>query len=74
MDNLENLIDCRGLACPEPLIRVKEALKKHQSSGKVSILLSSATAKDNVVRLVKKMGWNPEIIKIEDGYRLIATK
>ncbi len=67
---MSQVIDCRGLACPEPIIRVKNELKEE----KAEVLLSSVTARDNVIRTVEKMGWKVIVEKNEDGYKLLLQK
>ena len=44
---MAELIDCRGLSCPEPVLQVRRAL---QETGEktLHVLVSSAVARDNV--------------------------
>jgi tRNA 2-thiouridine synthesizing protein A len=49
-------IDVRGLSCPQPALRTSEAL--HQLAGGVlEVLLDSGTARDNVIRIAERAGW-----------------
>lgn len=41
-------IDCRGLVCPEPVIRTKKALEQHPEG--VSVLLDDGAPRENVSR------------------------
>ncbi len=67
-------IDCRGLACPEPAIKVSSELKKDKESEKMVVLLSSVTARDNVIRIAQKMGWTIEKAENEEGCHLHLTR
>ena len=42
------LIDCRGLSCPEPVLRAKAALE--QGGGPFEILVDNEASRDNVLR------------------------
>ena len=46
-------IDCRNLACPEPVIRTKNALEGLKKGEKLEILVNSITPKENISRFLK---------------------
>ena len=46
-------IDCRNLACPEPVIRTKNALDGLQVGEKLEILVNSIAPKENISRFLK---------------------
>jgi selenium metabolism protein YedF len=48
-------LDVRGLTCPEPVLRTKQALSS-LSSGTVTVLTDSPAARDNIVRFGKNAG------------------
>ena len=49
------VLDCRGKACPQPVIKTREALEKKPST--VTVLVDNAPASENVRRLLEKSGW-----------------
>ena len=49
------LLDCRGMACPQPVITTREALEKKPPS--VTVLVDNAPASENVRRLLEKSGY-----------------
>lgn len=53
-------IDCRGLSCPEPVLRTKGALSEHPSEI-MTVVVDNETARENVLRFVRsrgrKTGW-----------------
>lgn len=56
-------IDCRGLNCPEPVIKTKKALS--DSPGKaIRIIVDNETARENVIRFARNQGrsasWNED--------------
>ncbi len=48
-------VDCRGLACPEPVIRTKRALDSI-SVGVVVSIVDNRVARENILRLVDSLG------------------
>lgn len=46
-------IDCRNLACPEPVIRTKNALDGLRVGEKLEILVNSIAPKENISRFLK---------------------
>lgn len=46
-------IDCRNLACPEPVIRTKNALDGLKVGEKLEILVNSIAPKENISRFLK---------------------
>lgn len=71
---MENIIDAKGLSCPQPVILTLNAIKK-QKSGELVILVDTDTARENVSRAATAQGWEEADIQPEgDGYRLILRK
>lgn len=48
-------IDCRGLDCPEPVLRTKRALTDNPGS-ELSVRVDNETARENVLRFIKSQG------------------
>ena len=46
-------IDCRNLACPEPVIRTKNALEGLKNGEKLEILVNSIAPRENISRFLK---------------------
>ncbi|MBI5014497.1 MAG: sulfurtransferase-like selenium metabolism protein YedF [Deltaproteobacteria bacterium] len=55
MTESAELIDCRGLACPEPVLRTKQALDG-VAEGVVAVRVDSAASRDNVRRFAESQG------------------
>ncbi len=47
------VIDCRGLSCPQPVLRVKEELDKGRS---FSVLVDACVAVENISRFLEHRG------------------
>lgn len=67
-------IECRGLACPEPVLRVKAALEG-LAEGSVTVLVDAASSRDNVRRFAESQGAS---VAVEEdpsgGWRLRIVK
>ena len=48
-------IDARGLPCPQPVLKTKEALEKSKGNP-LLVLVSTEESRDNVVRFLKHAG------------------
>ncbi len=48
-------IDCRGLACPQPVLETKKALEKPETQ-EVLVLLDNSSSKENVRRFAESQG------------------
>jgi len=52
----EHKLDCRGLACPNPVLRAKEIIE-HGEVESLSVLVDNPAAKENVGRFLSRMGF-----------------
>ncbi|MDI6768903.1 MAG: sulfurtransferase TusA family protein [Anaerolineales bacterium] len=69
-----NVVDARGLSCPEPAMLARQALLE-AGQGIVIVLVDSVTSRDNVIRAGKLAGWQSAIEQQTNGiYRLTLTK
>jgi selenium metabolism protein YedF len=54
------VIDCRGLACPQPVITTKKALDQ-MKEGKMIVIVDNSSSCNNVERFVQSQGCSVEI-------------
>ncbi len=74
MNNNIEIVDARGLSCPQPVMLTSKALKK-LSKGAVEVLVDSGTARDNISRLGKNSGWTVAVEEQTEGsYRIVLKK
>ena len=52
---MHTVLDCRGLACPQPVIRAKELLDS-MAQGSVEVLVDNEAAQSNLARFGKSQG------------------
>ena len=66
---MSNTVDARGLSCPQPVILVRQALTI-AGSGKITVLVDNPTARDNVSRAARSLGWATEVIPQGDDFKV----
>ena len=66
-------VDARGLSCPEPVIRTKQAIESIEQ-GEIEVLLDEEVAKENVSRISRNSGCQVEISEANGEYKLLLTK
>ncbi|MBN1141975.1 MAG: sulfurtransferase TusA family protein, partial [Deltaproteobacteria bacterium] len=52
----KQLIDCRGLSCPQPVVRTKKALEQFPAA-ELEVLLDNEIAAENVARFARSRCW-----------------
>ena len=65
-------VDARGLSCPEPVLLARQAMQE-AGKGTITILVSSAAARDNVSRAAKTMGWEVSVDEQGDEFNLTLS-
>lgn len=67
-------VNASGLSCPQPVMLTKKALS-NLSSGRVEVLVDTATSRNNVSRFAENKGWKAEVEELESGgYKVILQK
>lgn len=68
---MAEIVDARGLSCPQPVILTKKALAQ---SDEIITIVDNEVASVNVSRMVQKAGGNVDVEEKEDGIYLHITK
>ncbi|GAK53537.1 SirA-like protein [Candidatus Moduliflexus flocculans] len=68
---MAHLVDARGAACPQPVIRTRNALKEHDE---VLTIVDNETSQHNVAKMAEKLGFSVQIETKEDGMYLHISK
>lgn len=66
-------LDCRGLACPQPVLETKKALEK-VPRGTVVVIVDNEAARENVRRFAERAGWAVEVEARGGDYYLTLTR
>jgi TusA-related sulfurtransferase len=70
---MSKIVDARGLSCPQPVLLALNEIKKI-NKGEIVILVDTDTSKENVSRLAQQSGWNVEVERVQEEYRLVLKK
>jgi tRNA 2-thiouridine synthesizing protein A len=65
-------IDARGLSCPLPVMHTKKALESDPTA--LTVLVTSGTAKANVVNLLSDEGFTVAVEQRAGEYRIEARR
>lgn len=65
-------LDCRGLSCPEPVIRTKRAIADKPQS--IEVLVDQIAPLENVSRFLKAMKYNVVAEEKDGEWKIKATK
>ncbi len=52
----ERRLDCRGLACPQPVLKTKDFIDTDEA-GQVTVMVDNEAARDNVRRFLERAGY-----------------
>lgn len=66
-------LDCKKLACPQPVIKTKKALDSI-NQGIVVVIVDNDIAKENVILFAKSAGFKTDVEKKEGEYQITITK
>ena len=66
-------VDARGLSCPMPVIKTKNAIESSES-GPIVVIVNDGTARDNVTRLAKSRGFDVTVEEKGDDIYLTLNK
>lgn len=65
-------IDCRGLSCPEPVIRTKRALKENPAG--IDVIVDDRAARENVPRYAEAVGYRAVVSEDAGSWRVEIRK
>lgn len=68
-----NVLDCRGLPCPEPVIRCRDLLATATEAG-LEVLVDNPAAVENVTNFLLGRGWTVDSRPEGDAWRLTAVR
>lgn len=68
----EKLIDCRGLACPAPVLRVKEVIEQERPF-RIAVRVDNIGARENVSRFLKRQGFRIDVKEDDEGFTIVEA-
>lgn len=68
---MANVLDLRGLSCPIPLIKTKDALNGAEA---VTIIIDEPPAKENIIKFAKSQSFKVECSEAGGEYTINISK
>lgn len=65
------VVDCRGLSCPEPVILTKKALKNNKE---IEVIVDNRVSMENISRYAKAVGIEPVVVEKDGEWTLKLKK
>ena len=69
---MAQMVDVRGLSCPQPVILARKAIQAAKFP--VEVLVDTVTARENVRRAAEKAGCTVQVQEAGDGFKLTLKK
>ncbi len=69
----EAQLDCRGLACPQPVLKVKELVDRGGSAC-LKVTVDNAAAKENVSRFLERSGYAVSVVEEGGTFQVTALR
>jgi tRNA 2-thiouridine synthesizing protein A len=61
---MSEIVDARGLSCPQPVLITLEKIKS-LAQGELVVLVDTDTSKENVIRAASSLGWQVKNVQVE---------
>ncbi|MCX7823075.1 MAG: sulfurtransferase-like selenium metabolism protein YedF [Syntrophobacterales bacterium] len=68
---MEYFLDCRGLACPAPVLRTKEVIEGQRVT-KITVQVDNPAARDNISRFLSRAGYKITLTQDKEGDFIIT--
>ena len=73
MEMSEQRLDCRGLACPNPVLKTKELVDRGDAS-RLTVLVDNDAAKENVSRFLSRSGYRVHVEEKDDAFAVTGFR
>ncbi|MGV8982482.1 sulfurtransferase-like selenium metabolism protein YedF [Clostridium sp.] len=70
---MDNIIDCKGLQCPIPVVNTKKYFDSIKN-GESTVIVDNLVAKNNIVKLAEGSGYKSVVEEKEELYYIKITK
>jgi len=69
----DKTVDARGLSCPEPVLRAKQAIESIDN-GPIEVMVDTVTSRENVTRMAETLSCTVEATESDDGGFVLNIK
>lgn len=69
----EEKLDCRGLACPSPVLKTKELVERG-GVAHLSVLVDNPAAQENVSRFLSRVGFQVSVVQKDGNFEVTGRR
>lgn len=69
---MAQLVDARGLSCPQPVILARKAIQAGHFP--IEVLVDTVTSRENVRRAAEKLGCTVQVEETGEEFKLMLTR
>jgi TusA-related sulfurtransferase len=69
---MANVVDARGLSCPQPVILARKAIDAGDFP--VEVLVETVTSRENVRRMAERAGCRVSVAEVEGEFKVTILK
>jgi selenium metabolism protein YedF len=69
----EKLLDCRGLACPNPVLKTKELVDQGDAP-RLTVLVDNPAAKENIARFLNRSGYEVRVAEEAGAFAVTGSR
>jgi selenium metabolism protein YedF len=73
VEQQSDMVDVRGLACPQPVILTRQALER-SGQDRITAVADNETARDNIVKMARSLSCGVEVDQRGDDFYIAITK
>jgi len=70
---MEKALNCKGLACPAPVLKTKETIEQEHPDT-ISVIVDSEASKQNVTRFLESQNFRTTVTTKDGDFHIIGTK
>jgi selenium metabolism protein YedF len=67
-------LNCRGLACPQPVLRTKHFIESNPELAEFTVIVDNAASAENVVRFCESQGFSASLQQDGNDFEIEAVK
>lgn len=70
---LTETLDCRGMTCPNPVLKTKELIE-NRDIGRLTVIVDNPAARENVNRFLSRFGFSVVVREADGSFEVTGTK
>ncbi|MBW2107945.1 MAG: sulfurtransferase-like selenium metabolism protein YedF [Deltaproteobacteria bacterium] len=67
-------LDCKGLACPQPVLRTKQAIEENPEQKEFKVLVDNSASAQNVLRFFESQGFSASLQSAGEDFEVTGVR